>query len=390
MEEKKNRTQKSKARGNGEGSIYKVKNKNLWAAAVTIGLDENGKPKRKVLYGKTRPEVRDKLKAFNIGDYVLPSDITIEQYIEKINNEDRILLALSDNTFATRKCTLNRIKKHPLSKMPLQKVTENDVKKYLKTLSGYAENTIKKDFVLLSRCFNSAESENIILKNPMKKLKCPKSAQPNIKTRAMTIQEQQAFIKILNDNNVKYSIQFKIMLLTGLRMGEVNALKASDYNRIFSTLTVQRTISRDENGLPVIGGQTKTEKGMRVIPLSPAARLLIEKAISLQIPNRFNLLFVDRKGNLITTSQTNSVFKRTKDKYPFIDESQIGKVTVHSLRHTYATRCIESGMNVKTVSVLLGHEDIETTLNTYCDAFDNMQKDNTDKANEYMRQIGII
>ena len=44
MEEKKNRTQKSKARGNGEGSIYKVKNKNLWAAAVTIGLDENGKP----------------------------------------------------------------------------------------------------------------------------------------------------------------------------------------------------------------------------------------------------------------------------------------------------------------------------------------------------------
>ena len=77
------------------------------------------------------------------------------------------------------------------------------------------------------------------------------------------------------------------------------------------------------------------------------------------------------------------------EKYEILDKTLKGRVTLHSLRHTFATRCIEAGMQPKVLQHLLGHSDIKITLNTYCDAFEGFKKENVAKADEYFADMGI-
>ena len=80
---------------------------------------------------------------------------------------------------------------------------------------------------------------------------------------------------------------------------------------------------------------------------------------------------------------------RTVEEYDIIDKMIKGKVSLHSLRHTFATRCIEAGMQPKVLQHILGHSDIRITLNTYCDAFENFQKENIAKTDKYFADMGI-
>lgn len=96
-----------------------------------------------------------------------------------------------------------------------------------------------------------------------------------------------------------------------------------------------------------------------------------------------------RKGHLLNTSQVNMVFQRLLEKYDIIDKKVRGKVSLHSLRHTFATRCIEAGMQAKVLQHLLGHSDISVTFNTYCDAFESFQRENLAMADEYFASMGI-
>ncbi len=96
-----------------------------------------------------------------------------------------------------------------------------------------------------------------------------------------------------------------------------------------------------------------------------------------------------RNDKLITTCQVNEQYKRVLRKYDIIDSSVEGRVDLHSLRHTYATRCIEANMPAKVLQTLLGHTDIKITLNTYCDAFDNFQTKAIEQVNEYMKNLGL-
>lgn len=100
-------------------------------------------------------------------------------------------------------------------------------------------------------------------------------------------------------------------------------------------------------------------------------------------------MFHSYVGGLISTNLVNGEFKKLMNKYRIQDLSLKGDVTLHSLRHTYATRCIESGMPPKVLQKLLGHKDITITLDTYSDVFENFQTESIEKSDEYMKNLGL-
>lgn len=113
-------------RGNGDGTIYKMESKGLWAAQLTIGVDANGKPKRKTIYGKRQADVRAKLDALKnelaTGSVIEPDKITVAKYILSLVETDRALNQIGDNTYLRKLASCKRIAASSIGDRPLQAV----------------------------------------------------------------------------------------------------------------------------------------------------------------------------------------------------------------------------------------------------------------------------
>ena len=176
-----------------------------------------------------------------------------------------------------------------------------------------------------------------------------------------------------------------LSMLTGMRMGEINALKPEDINLQWKTISVNKTMARGLKGEAFVSKSAKTENGNRNVPISSTVLPLINEILFCAGDN---YLF-EQNGKLINTSQVNMQFQRVIEKYEILDNSIKGRVSLHSLRHTFATRCIEAGMQPKVLQHILGHSDIKITLNTYCDAFESFQNENIAKTDVYFADMGI-
>ena len=378
-------------RANGDGSIFYNESKGKWVGQITLGYDENGRRKRKTVYGTTKTEVKQKLKQIEIGvftgEFVDKSNITIYQLAKQILDDDYNANIIKENTYFRHLETLRRLK--DIYNTPLQKANDMQIKAFLLKEQTYSQSTIDKEYRLLNKTFNEAVKKGIIVKSPMVDIRKPKTTQKREKTRALTIEEQNKLLSVLLNEDVKYSHQLLLSMLTGMRMGEINALTINDVNLNFKWLNINKTITRGQKGEAIMGETAKTDAGTRNIPITNDVLKILNEVM--MVANNNYLLFTKNNDGktLLNTSEVNNVFQRLLKKYKIIDSTVNGKVTCHSLRHTYATRCIESGMQPNTLKKLLGHEDIETTLNTYCDVFEKLQNDNVKQYETYMANLGI-
>ncbi len=375
----------------GEGSIFYSNVKQKWMAQINVGKDENGKVIRKSVTAETQEEVKAKLDELKLsiytGKFVNANTITFSQLIRQIYDEKLAMNEIQPQTYYRTMETVKLCKE--INDIPVQKIDSTAIKQLLLSKVDYANSTIKKMYIILNQCFKEALKRKIISDNPMLDVRKPKSTKKTKKIRALTLDEQKKLVEVIRIENVRYAEQMLISMFTGMRMGEINALSVNDLNLNFNFINIDKTISKGEHGEAFVNDTAKTENGNRQIPINETVRPVIEKVISKYTLTDDNVLFHTSAGTLIATSVVNTEFRRIVNRYNIQDKTVKGDLSLHSLRHTYATRCIESGMPPKVLQHLMGHSDIKVTLDTYADVFDNFQSISVEKADSYLTEVGL-
>lgn len=372
-----------KRRPKGTGTLYYDAKRKRYIGEILVDLG-NGKTKRKTASGKTKTEVSDKIREIEYlsikGEYIEKDSTKFYDYAEKMIEEQLELNEISESTYDRKLETLKMLSE--ISEMELQDITEIAIKEFFKKKLHYAQSCIDKIFQLMNWVLKKAVKQKIILENPLDDFKIPKSKQKKVKVRGLTIEEQSKLLDVLKNENIRYSEIMLISMFTGMRGGEVCALSIEDINFSRKTITVSKTVSRNKHKEAYINDNTKTEAGMRVLHINDDMLSFFKKIIGKRKSGR---LFSSTNGKILTTQQVNYQFWALMNKGGILDTSVAGKVNLHSLRHTFASRCIEGGMPAKVLQTVLGHKDISTTLNVYCDCFEKYEQEHMDIANEYMR-----
>ncbi|MDD6659103.1 MAG: site-specific integrase [Eubacteriales bacterium] len=376
----------------GNGSIYYSKPKEKWVGQIKVGIKTDGKINRRTVYGKTKKEVKEKIKRIQAevitGVYKQPSELTIPDLANSINDNKKALNQISDTAHSRNKETIKIIENDPIALIPIQKINEVMLNQFLAKQVHYSNSVIGKIYSMCNRTFKKAISMDIISKNPLDEIKTPKSTIMTKKIKALTIQQQKKFINAVNeDNKEPYRTMLLLELFTGMRMGEICALSPHSIYFNNSLIEVTRTMTRDAEYKTTLNNKTKTYAGLRRIKVDKSVMALLKSYTDNYFAvNEYNLLFT-KNGNMISTNQVNSYYKRLIERYNIADN--VKKCNQHQLRHTYATRSIESGMPAKVLQYRLGHSDITITLNTYCDVFSEYEDTYIDKTQEYLSTQGI-
>lgn len=228
---------------------------------------------------------------------------------------------------------------------------------------GYKTTTIYQTRIALYNMLDFAKENDVIINNPCKKSVKSDMGQPSDKKEALTIDVQRKFLEAARDQS--YENQYRFVLQTGLRTGELVGLKWDDIDFKNKTLTISRTMEyRYKVGKWRIG-PPKSGSGYRTVPLTDEAIRILkaqkEKNSKIKvIPMEWaDQVFLCRKGEPVKNSTYDTAL------FKICDKVGIKRFSMHVLRHTFATRCIEAGMMPKTLQKILGHSNIGITMNLY-------------------------
>ena len=274
----------------------------------------------------------------------------------------------------------------PVSQIPIYDVTVDDLERYMKSIINYSNSVIEKLHLQIKQAFKEGVRRGFITDNIMEihEIRRPKSNKPTKKVRGLTEEEQKLFTEALENYPIPkhgqhYKRQLLIELYTGMRMGEINALAPEDIDFNRSLIHVHKTVSTGLNNRSFISDTTKTDAGNRYVPINNLVKSILEESVGDMKSNPEGLIFYNhRRGSIINTSQVNSYFNRVAEK------AGIDITGQHSLRHTFATRCIEAGITPVVLKTWLGHTDIHVTLDTYSDVFDRLNHKSISQFEGYM------
>ena len=385
-------------RANGEGSIAFYSSRNCYRGQLTIGVDENGKAKRKSFYGKTKKEVKEKMETYKLLNPINKAAINeytvatwFNYWLWNIKKRD-----IKPKTFERYECIYrNYIKGSEIANIPLYKFKLNNLQAYYNRLSdnGKSPSIIKTINEKLKSSMIDAEKNGYIEKNYCQLVNLPKEKRKEKKIEVFSVDQQNDFLEIIKGH--EFEILFLLALGTGLRRGELLALRWSDIDFENKTINVDSNIQQayifedeETKRLEKIEQEPKTINSFRTVPIP--SKVLAKLQEHKQKQEQYKLAFqeryidndfviCDKYGKALDVKRPTRMFYSIQKKMGIPEDE---KIKFHGLRKTYATRLFEKEVPPKTVQMLLGHSEISITLDIYTQVMENKKVEAIEKIDD--------
>lgn len=382
-------------KGSSEGTIYFNKQRKRWNAQFNEYDPLTGKLHRKTKTFKTEDEAKKYLKTIM---YQKENTLFIEHNGIPVCELMKTTLKLKYDTnqitstqYARVLRTIEKIETIPIGHKNIDEITTEELQAYMNSIKHLSNSSISKIYQQFNQVFKIAINKGYIMKNPMINVIKTRSLKEDKIVRAFTFDEQQRFTDWLLNKKVsecKYKNVFLIQMFMGLRVGETLALTTHDIDLHNKKMRIHRTLTTDENNAVIMGNKTKTYAGKRILPIPNYIYPHIVEQMRIaeqQENNPEKLLFKPNNAKYTRRTNVNSELQRILKKY-----FNITDISTHSLRHSYGTRCIESGMAPVVVQRLMGHNSVQVTLDTYTSVYDKFKESELDKVNQYYLNENLI
>lgn len=369
-------------------NIYKRKD-GRWEARVLKGYAENGKALYAYFYGRTYKEAKDKI--FMSLPYVSPASPTAPQIKEESLKFGAVLdswlerskIKLKESSYIKYFNFVNRHIKPALGEYSLLDITNTTLNTFaaeklkngkLGASGGLSEKTVRDIMTVIKSVLRFAQEEALMPAISIK-LTLPREKKQDM--RVLSTDEQKLLENYLCNNIDESKLGILLCMYTGLRVGEVCALKWEDISLTENTLTVKRTMQRIQALDAECHSKTKiaitipkSDCSLRAIPLPDC---LMEKLKAFRPASNSAYFLTGKAERFIEPRTYQNRFKS------YINDCGIVDANFHSTRHTFATRCVEVGFEIKSLSEILGHANINITLDRYVHPSFDLKRSNMNK-----------
>ncbi|MBR2180692.1 MAG: site-specific integrase, partial [Oscillospiraceae bacterium] len=385
----------SKTRVNGEGNI-RLRADGRWEVRITVGYDfATGKPKRISRYTDKQEEAVKLLHELSFIRETSPKNfhsVTLGEWLDLCLNV-YMKNTLKQSTYSSYEGYIRVHFKPALGNILLKDITPRLLQHYYNYKSeqeGLAPKTIVNLNLFLHKALSYAVNEGYIMSNPAASINLPRGDKPQIEI--LTRDEQLRLVE--GSYQHRYGVFIRLVLFTGIRLGELLGLRWEDVDFSSQTLYIRRTLNRlskrervGENGCSteIVIQSPKSQNSIRRIPLLPGVVADLQNWNAIQNADRLaSVENYEQSGFVVTNPMGKYIEPRTfKDYYnQILQLSGLPHFTFHALRHTFASRAMEQGMDAKTLSMILGHASVSFTLDTYTHVLDDHKREGMALMNE--------
>lgn len=360
----------SKRRGSGEGSIYRRQD-GRWEAAISLG---NGRRRR--FYGKTHGEVKRKLveaqKALQDGLPLIGERQTAAVYLEAWLEATRPSVRPQTHRRYEQYVRLHAIP--VIGRVPLARLSPLHLQRLYKDRqdAGLSPTSVRHLHAVLHRALGQAARWGYVARNVADLVSPPRVSR--VQMCALSPEQSRALLQAAEGD--RFEALYVLALSTGMRQGELLALKWADVDLDAGMLQVKSTLQRTPDGFAFL--EPKTARSRRQVALTRAAVAALRRHRAAQLEERLRCPYW-QDAELVFASEVGTPIEATnlirRSFHPLLAGAGLPRIRFHDLRHTAATLLLGQNVNVKVVSEMLGHSQIAITLDLYSHVTPTMQRD---------------